>query len=99
MSRPPEIVSIQPTAIATFSALRWVGDPDDEALAWMAEQYGWKITGMRDTRKGRALVVIGKNSKRYTIGNGEWVIALGSNGSMTVISDRQYRQNYREVEA
>lgn len=97
--KPDYIIDVQPTNISTFSAFKWIGDPDDEALLWMAERFGWVLGGLTDTRRGRALVIKSRSKKRYTIQNGEWIIALGASGSLRVVSDRQYNEDYREVSA
>lgn len=78
--------------------------PDENAgLMWMAERFGWKVGGeavlYRGGKKYPALLLIGKNKHRYKIRSSDWVIALGSNGSLRVVTDRQYREDYREVSA
>lgn len=98
MSRPEGLVEVQPKAIATYTALCWIGDEEDPALIWMAERFNWQIAGMRDSiRKGRCLMIIGRNMKRYLVSNGEYVIALGANGSLRVCSRKEYEKDYREV--
>lgn len=67
----------------------------------MADQFGWKV-GRSDLFRrtdGEAvgLVLYGRNGRRYTVKDGEWVIALGSNGSLRVTSDRQFKIEYKEI--
>ena len=66
----------------------------------MAERYGWKILGMRDSiRKGRALLIVGKNHKRYLVSHGDYIIALGANGSLRVATLKEFDRDYREARA
>ncbi len=98
MTRPVEIFDVQPKAISTFAALCWLGDEQDEALIWMAERFGWKINGVRNSvRKGLALEIIGKNHKRYLIKSGEYVVALGANGSLRVCTAKEFQTDYRKA--
>lgn len=90
------LIDVQPKAIATYTALCWIGDEQDPALLWMAERYNWLLSGMRDSvRKGRCLVIVGKNKKRYLVGHGDYIIALGANGSLRVATRREFEQDYK----
>lgn len=100
MTRPDGIVEIQPKAVATYTAMCWIGDEKDPALVWMAERYNWRIDGMRDSiRKGRCLMITGKNNKRYLVAHGEYIIALGANGSLRVATVKEFDRDYREASA
>jgi hypothetical protein len=100
MTRPDGIISVEPKAVATYTAMCWIGDDKDPALLWMAERYGWKIAGMRDSlRKGRALMIVGKNNKRYLVAHGDYIIALGANGSLRVATVKEFDSDYREASA
>lgn len=105
MTRPAAIVEVQPTKIATFTAVQYdtmFSQEGNAALAWMAERFGWELKGettvYRGGKKFPALLLVGKNKHRYKVTDGDWVIALGSNGSLRVVSDKQYRQDYKKVE-
>lgn len=94
------LIEVQPKAVATFTALRWIGDEEDPTLLWMMERFGWKSLGMKDTiRKGRVLMLQGKNLKRYPVAFGDYVIALGAGGSMRVASQREFDKDYRVIVA
>lgn len=93
--RPPSIKRVTPTNIAAFLALRWEDNAAcNDDLEWMVAEFGWRHGGVSST--GR-LVLFGRAGKRYVVKPGEWIIALGANGSLRVVSDRQYRNDYREV--
>lgn len=98
---PKGIKSVRPKNIAHFRAVRWNGSEDDAAVKWLADQYGWKVTGVgsvfRHSKPIPALTLIGRNKHRYKVVSGYWIIALGSNGSLRVVSERQYRNDYEEI--
>lgn len=98
MSEVPEgIIQVRPIKIAEFHAVRWIGDFDDPAVIWLATRFGWKLE--RSTRKRAALSIRGRNLKRYDVRSGDWIIALGTNGSVAIMSDQVFHRTYREVEA
>lgn len=100
MSPFEAVKTVQPVNISTFYALRWHGEEKDgEALEWMAGQYGWIIMPSSPfARDDSSLRLIGRNRKRYSVKPGEWIIALGPNGSLRVCSDKQYKTDYKETE-
>ena len=99
MTRPDGIISIEPKAVATYTAMCWIGDEKDPALVWMAERYGWKIDGMKASARGRCLIIVGKNNKRYRVSHGDYIIALGANGSLRVATVKEFDRDYREASA
>lgn len=97
------IKTVTPTNVAEFLALRWEESEEAKAsLLGMAARYGWTLVAepaiQRRGKRHRGITILGRNRKRYTIISGEWIIALGANGSIRVCSDKKYRQDYREVE-
>lgn len=92
MSRPEGVKMVRPVGIVSFEATRWTSTEAGEAIDWMAARFGWRVGHV-----GTELRIHGRNGKRYPVKEGNWVIALGTNGSIRVCSDKQYRQDYREV--
>jgi hypothetical protein len=43
------------------------------------------------------LVILGKNHKRYLVAHGEYVVALGANGSLRVATFKEFERDYRRV--
>ena len=100
MTRPDGVVDVQPKTVATYTAMCWIGDAADPALLWMAERYGWKILGMSHSpNKGSRLILVGKNNKRYYVRYGDYIIALGANGSLRVATPKEFDRDYREASA
>lgn len=97
------IIEVVPVKVATFKAVRWYGDDENTIplVETLAEQYGWKVNGVLPvTVRGRrryALTVTGRNRKQYRALKGDWIIALGQNGSIRICSDKQFRQDYKET--
>lgn len=85
---------IVPVKTAEFRAARWDGtDEARQNIDWLASEYGWQ---WRSLANG-GLMIHGRNRKRYAVEQGRWVIALGTNGSIRICTDRKYREDYREV--
>lgn len=97
--RPEEVLLVRPVNVATFHATRWTGDDPDTDVAWMAEQFGWKVNGVfsRTTATSPYLLITGRNRTQYRVKMGEWIIALGTNGSLRIVTDRQFKRDYREA--
>lgn len=96
---------IVPKNVATFNAVRLTDDEAEESeplVRQVAEQAGARVQGWVYTRrKGMAvpvLRIIGKNRKNYDLAFGDWLIVLGTNGSIRTCTDKQYRQDYKEIE-
>lgn len=97
MTRPDGVRIVVPTNVSQFHAARWFNiEYDSAAVKWMADQFGWRISNSVGNEPN-TLAIYGRNGKRYKVKPGEWVIALGTNGSIRVCSDKQYRQDYREA--
>lgn len=100
--RPANVRPVQPVNTATFYACLWNGHARSTSdIRWMAEEFGWKVNGEITKqvrgRNQRALLITARNRKQYTLLVGDWVIALGANGSIRVCSDKQFRQDYKEA--
>lgn len=92
-------MTVVPVNTAEFVAVRWLADgfgKSDGAIAWMGERYGWTVRFEHKSHED-LLFIYGRNRKKYTVRKGDWVIALGTNGSLRVCSDRQFKQDYREA--
>lgn len=97
MTRPEGVKVVVPVNTAEFHARQWdCTDAGFMDIDWMANQFGWVLRIANDPT---VLHINGRNRKKYTVKQTDWVIALGANGSIRVCSDRQYRQDYREASA
>lgn len=101
---PAAVVAVQPINTATFYAVRWQDNDDGRSAAaihWMADEFGWKVHGVMSVairgRMRRALLIVGRNRKQYRALHGDWIIALGANGSIRICSDKQYKIDYKEI--
>lgn len=93
--KPAEIVEVVPRNVAKFHAVYWNGDPEDAGLAWMVQQFGWR-KGSCFTKDGKAsaITIYGRHGKRYVVQRGWWVVALGANGSLRVLTNRDFVRDY-----
>jgi hypothetical protein len=94
MTRPETVRVVTPVNVAEFHAVQWDGDPFP-GIIWLADRFGWRFR--KHAGHPNTLVIYGRNGKRYTVPPGEWVIALGTNGSIRVCTDREFRKDYREA--
>lgn len=93
---PAGVARVVPANVAPFTALQWL--PDGRALdslIWMGDQFGWSVSLLSS---GQAYINA-RHTKKYRVRPGQWVIAVGTNGSLRVCTDREYRRDYKEVEA
>lgn len=91
---PDGLVLVQPRRIAKFHAVRLIDNTSISPINWMARQFGWKVVEREDLD---VLIIHGRNHKRYVVKYGEWVVALGTNGSLRVCTDRLFRNDYKET--
>lgn len=91
--KPEGLIRVVPINVAEFHAAQWDGEADDPAMAWMADQFGWSLKYLSDR-----LMITGRHRKRVEVKPGHWVVALGVNGSLRVVTDRGFKRDYREAE-
>lgn len=98
--KPDKVLRVVPAKIAVFHAVRWDGKEPGEELRWMADEFGWRIKGvfpaMIRGRERDSLLIVGRSRKQYRALPGDWIVALGANGSIRVCSDSTFREDYRE---
>lgn len=92
--KPDGVVEVVPRNVAEFNAAQWDGTADDPAMQWMADRFGWTLKYLSDR-----LVIIGRHRKRTEVHPSYWVVALGVNGSVRVVTERVFARDYREVES
>lgn len=99
------IKTIMPKNVATFQAVRLTDDEAEETeplVREVAEQAGARVQGWVYTRRKGAstlvLRIIGRNRKTYDLAYGDWLIVLGTNGSIRACTNKQYKTDYKEVE-
>lgn len=91
--RPEGIRLVAPVNVAEFHATKWNGEDDTPALEWLADRFGWTLKPL----EGK-IIITGRHHKRVPLTPGNWVVALGANGSVRVVSERVFRRDYRELD-
>lgn len=92
---PSGVCKVRPVNTVDFHATQWNGLAITD-IEWMAATFGWKFKyGVEDPT---TLVINGRNGRRYSVRPGQWVVALGTNGSLRVCSDRTFQRDYRKAD-
>lgn len=94
---PERVVNVKPKNIATFRAVRWMGNPSDLALLWLCQQYGWTQSTVTESPHGRGIRITARNRKSLLLREGHWIVALGTGGAFRTISDRSFHREYEET--
>lgn len=95
------IITVQPRVIAEYRAAQWDGNPSGtETVKALVTSVGASVSGKTSvTRRGKtvsALLVLGRNNRRYKIAEGEWIVALGNNGVLRTLTPTQFKHDYRQ---
>lgn len=96
------VIDVMPKNVATFKAIRMEGDESVEEITRLAENLRAKVDGWVLTRrKGQPVEVFrltAANRRKYDLAVGDWLVFLGTNGSLRVCTDREFKMYYTPTE-
>lgn len=96
MKAVPKGVGVyRPRRMAEYTATCWLGPEVGADIEYMAKRFGWRVLGVNETPSkvgGNTRIsmrILGRSRKVYVVRPGDWVIALGANGSIRVESSAE----------
>lgn len=93
-----QIVTVRPRNVALFKAACWRSDKDDTAVRELVEQAGWAVESLEfSLGTGSTLRLVRQLRSPIRVRDGDWLVMLGTSGSLRVMSDKQFKYTYEAV--
>lgn len=97
------VVQVTPKNTAVFTAIRLESNDSVPDIETMLADVGGRIQGWTLTqRRGKqveVLRVFSRSRHKYDLAVGDWLVFLGTNGSLRVCTDREFNTLYALTES